>query len=443
MFSLADELILEVFQHLDDPELLSLATVSKHIHALAVLSCLGRHGVTQADVEAKSLPQLSMSAFRALRVARFATGLESISLRLPPTRYINRYFQYLVDFCSRIKSIRFIELELPWDYIPSIAPYSYEDHVYDLILARASCPILVVSPLGAYIVRPPAPTLLSHFRGALTLRKSNPIISRERFFAAVDFRPEHLGRRVSIRLLDLPSPLGSLLVLGAPTVTHLRLTPNIRLSSAEVSAVLTTLTLPHLVGLEVTLCVTSEPALRSFLLRHKSLSAINLQTEGSGEEELPAPLSADMLLQTEQLIGSPRLVRWILSSHSSLPPLTSVTLELPSSKPSTNYLAGLSERPLLTTLTLTICGWTPWDDGDDVPHVESALPHVSDLHLTFYRSAAVPRRNPAKLVRWLRLFSGLQRVALCYALRLEAVCARLREDLPGVAVISRVLSSLG
>ncbi|KAF7304542.1 hypothetical protein HMN09_00856900 [Mycena chlorophos] len=84
MAVLPDELLLRIFSLAPDDTLFSLAPVSRHVHEMALLCHLERHGVSLADIEAGDIPRGRSRApsciIRALFLARFVPQIRNLRL---------------------------------------------------------------------------------------------------------------------------------------------------------------------------------------------------------------------------------------------------------------------------------------------------------------------------------------------------------------------------
>ncbi|KAF8182385.1 hypothetical protein K438DRAFT_1840159 [Mycena galopus ATCC 62051] len=417
---------------------------------------LARHGITETDIKACSFNTTS-DAVSALRVARFITRIDALRLRFKRSHgsKFDRDVAELV-LLARRSPIRSIDLEFSPRNPTTERRGIIEDLTLDLISPYRSRPAIIVSPLAVSIARPrkPARSLVRRFFARLR-RKAKHKIDEERFreaFLIFSLLLQGLGGgipRVSIRTFDAPNPMGSLIVLYAPRISDLRFPASLRLSASEMNALLTELNFPLLRNINVTSCPIPEPALHSFLCRHPTLQGLRLagcrltneQSPGSAPQSLQL-LAPHALPRLEHVLGSARLVAWVLASPQEFPHLLVATIELYGTGPQNDYrtaLRGLARRSTADTLALQISGWAPWDASDfAAPTVpERTLPHVTDLRLTFRVPARAPKATV--LAQWLRLFTGLQKVSVFDALHLEARCVLLREELPHVTFMAYVL----
>ncbi|KAJ7218255.1 hypothetical protein B0H12DRAFT_1153268 [Mycena haematopus] len=456
--ALSDELILKIFEYLTDTELLSLAAVSKHFHDVALMTHLGRYGITETNIEANSF-EITSGAIRAFHVARFVTRIDALRLRFESNNDLDRDVAALASLVRELPPIKSIDLE----FSPSISMGEWcniEGLVLDLISANSSRTSITISPMTVSIARPRKPALYAVRKliGRLCTVGSAPYLPTELKIGEAQLREAlkivsllRLGGQppsVSIRALDPAAPVGSLIVLRAVTISSLHLTPELGLSSAETSVLLAHLNLPLLRTVDVTACAVSEPALHSFLCRHPTLYGIRLRSrrakKHSPQTSLPALLSLDALPQLDHVFASARLLAWVLASPQPSPHLVAVTIELhvyktPSAELRESYCAalrGLARRPTADTLVLQLAGWAPWDAPDFTATTapERALSHVVDLRLTFLYPSRLPRGKV--LVEWVRLFGGLQTVSLFDTRPLEGLCVLLRKEFPHISITS-------
>ncbi|KAF8211576.1 hypothetical protein K438DRAFT_2011099 [Mycena galopus ATCC 62051] len=307
--ALSDELILEILELLTDTELLLLATVSKHIHDVALAAYLARHGITETDIQAASFDTTSQ-ALPALCVARFITRIHVLRVH----------------------------------------------------------------------------------------------------------------------------------------IEHLEISPDLRLSPAETSFLLTQRHLPALRTINVPLYSISMPILSSFLSRHPALQQVHIcgrPQERDSITPLPKPLPLDALPRLRSLLGSARLLAWVLASTQPFPCLPMVIIELYSVPGAQDdYLTamrGLAQRPTTHKLALDLNDWEPWNAPDFAAPTapERAPARITELWLNFW----FPSRPPhvTVLVQWLRLFGGLQEVILTHTAQLEDLSVRLRAEFPLVMITTRIL----
>ncbi|KAJ7099042.1 hypothetical protein C8R43DRAFT_1244338 [Mycena crocata] len=459
-----DELILEIFEHLTNDELLPLATISKHIHSLALLSHLRRHGITESDIAANSYPPLSTSgAFPAFLIARFVTRLDSLKLRFDPSTKLDRHVSALATLVQRLPPIKSIDLEFcSWParaQMNAARRCDMEGLLLTLISGYRSRPSVAVSPLSVTIIRPHKPSFhavrrLYSFVRAPSSKKSNPAGAgglieehqiREKLVIFPLLRVGGVIPNISIRAFDAPDVLGTLIVLRASGISDLRFPSNLRLSPAEISAVFARIKLPLLRCVEAAFGAIDPAALHGFFCRHDSLQLLRLRgppaVTRSAETATPRePLPPDALPQLEHVLGSTPLLAWILASPHPFPELTVVTLELYKSPlAKTHYasaLRGIAHRPNLTVVSLQLHGCAPWDakefDGPAAP--ERGLRHVRDLRVTWKALSAVPR-NHMIVARWMKLFPSLDQVSLFDHLPMEVLCGLLERECPNVKFV--------
>ncbi|KAJ6536830.1 hypothetical protein B0H19DRAFT_1240699 [Mycena capillaripes] len=434
----SDEIIFEIFEHLTDAELLPLASISKHIHDLALLAHLGRYGITETNIAAKSFPKLSTGgAFHAFRLARFITGVDALHLRFDQSHRFDRDVAALASLSRRLPRIKSIDLEFAICNTRMGGPCDIGGLLLDLIAAYRSRPAIIVLPLTLSIVRPRKSAF--HAIGQLYRRmravrskawkRTEPMIVekefREELLLFAVYRLEGLIPSVIIRSFDAPSPLGSLIILHAAHVSKLCIPPTLRLLPAELSAVFGNLTLPLLRTLEAAVDI-SDPALSVFLSRHPTLQLLRLrELHFMPQRTSVAPIPPDALPKLEHLLGTARVLAWVFASPHPFPNLGVATIELhgfPAVDVRDDYraaLRGLAWRPAADTIALHLKGWAPWNSPDfaAASAPERALEHVVDLCVTFQLPSRVP--HSAELVKWLRIFPSLQQVSLFNHLPLE------------------------
>ncbi|KAJ7723730.1 hypothetical protein DFH07DRAFT_855606 [Mycena maculata] len=451
----SNEIILEVFEHLTDKELLSLAGISKHIHELALLSHLSRYGITENDIATNSFPPLSTSgALRACLLARFITGIDTLQLRFDESAQLDRDVQAVTKLVQKLPPIRSIDLEFPPRLAHAEMAAVSRDGVVAMVLSLLSAfrsrPAVTISPLPVSIIRPYTPIFhtVRRWTGTAGPEKSGPFIDdqafREKMGLFTLMRVGGVIPNISIRAFDPPNPLGTLIVFRASGISDLRFPSDLRLSSAEISAIFENLQLPLLRGVEAALSIISAPSLLAFLCRHLTLQRLRLpgpsdhpKTPKSKTRAHPDPLPPDALPQLENIFGSAHLVAWVLASAHPFPHLTALTIELYDGTSTRddyhNALHGIARRPAIDTLTLQINGWSPWNatDLDPAAAPERDVPHVADLRLALKWPVGMPR-NPALLVEWFRLFAGLREVAVFNMPTAEYLSRLLEREFPNV-----------
>ncbi|KAJ6591694.1 hypothetical protein DFH09DRAFT_182050 [Mycena vulgaris] len=452
----SDEVILEILEHLADAELLSLAGISKHFHELALLSHLSRYGITENDIASNSFPPLSTNgAFRAVLLARFITGMDELRLRFDNSAQLDRDVRALTNFVKRLPPIRSIDLEFPSRLARAemtvVRPANMESMVLSLISAYRSRSSVAISPLPVCIIRPHKPAFHAvrrWYSGIGTLDRKGPLIDDRDFLGKIRIltlmRVAGVIPNISIRGFDPPNPLGTLIVLHASSIYDLRFPSELKLSCAEMSAIFENLQLPLLQGVEAALSTISAPSLLAFLCRHPTLRRLRLpgppdhpKAPKSNIRARRDPLPPDALPQLEHVFGSAHLIAWVLASAYPFPQLTAVIIELHDGVSTRddyhNALRGIARRPALSTLTLHIDGWSPWNARGFDPAMapESDVPHVADLRLTFKWPSGIIR-NPASLVEWLRLFRGLREVSLFNQISTTDLSGLLGRECPNI-----------
>ncbi|KAJ7183835.1 hypothetical protein C8R46DRAFT_1027479 [Mycena filopes] len=459
----ADEIILEIFEHLTDQDLLSLAIISQHIHEVALLAYFSRYGITESDIATKTFPQLSNTgAFRAFCVARFIAGVDTLRLRFDQTPTLHRDVDALARFARRMPPIKSVDLEFsPWQGGKPQAQLDVVGLLLTVISDFRTRPIVVMSPFAVCVVRPHKPSLRG-IRGILerlrptrssTGPESEPITIDEKQFrdAVLIFTLMRAGRvipSVSIRMFDPPAPLGAVLVVHAAGLRNLHFAADLHLSPAEMSLAMNHITVPLLRSINAEQHDIPEAALHGLICRHPTLEHLKLRGSPAtppASAAPPPPLPADALPQIEHIIGSARLLAWLLASPHPFPLLRAITLEMrPGPHVLEDYrtaLRGLARRFHTDTVALKCVGCAPWDAPDfaaaEVP--EHTLTGVVDLRLTFLRPTRAPR-DARRFIAWLRLFGGLRRVALFdTTLPLGGYCGVLQKELPHITFTSHIL----
>ncbi|KAF8198713.1 hypothetical protein K438DRAFT_1823603 [Mycena galopus ATCC 62051] len=407
------------------------------------------YGITETDIQAKSFKADSGSAC-ALRAARFITTLDALHLRFQFSGANSaRDTTALSGLVRRLPPIKSIDLES----YPISRPRKLdilECLLLELIPDR-SRPVITVSPPFVSITRPYKPTLYAVRR--LFRRGTEPTIDDENLSKAFTILPiMRMGGtvpRLSIRVFEPPSPISSLILIWDARVFCLRFPDVLRLSPAELAALLTHLNLSLVRDIEIAPPAISESALHSFFCRHPTLEILRLRDRPPKEHPAPAPpppLPSDALPKLEHVLGGARLLAWVLASPQPSPCLVVVTLELhdlPGARD--NYrtaLRGLAQRPTADTLALQFKGWAPWKAPDFAAPAASgrALQHVIDLRLTFRFPTIVPQGTV--LLEWLRLFPGLQQVMLFnfMPLPIQKLGEFLRVELPHLNITAHVLT---
>ncbi|KAJ6488874.1 hypothetical protein C8R45DRAFT_248592 [Mycena sanguinolenta] len=444
----SDEVLLALFEQFTETDLLSLATVSKHIHDVALMAYLSRYGITDADIQARSF-QTTSGAICALCSARFITRIDSLQVQFVP----KNFDRDVAAFSSLLRRLRIKSVELDF---PPLSQWTerrgtrdqIERLMLDAISLYGSRPAITVTPLVVSVVRPLKISPVRRLVARLRLSRSipEPTIHQEQF--ADIFTIFSLLRlagaipRVSIHTFDPPASIGSLIVLFPQRICNLRFPPNLRLSPSEMSELLTHLTLPRLYNIDMLPSVVPELALHTFLCRHSALQSLRLL--GCLIQEQPgspptALLPSQALPQLGHIVGSTRLAAWILQSTQEFPKLVVATIELPgtrSAAPQESYytaMCGVARRPTLDTLIFHVISWAPWHRSDFTAATapERELLHVRDLRLTFRAGSRSPRF--VVLAKWLRLFGGLQQVMLFDSPKPEPLCVLLRKEFPNIA----------
>ncbi|KAJ6546037.1 hypothetical protein DFH09DRAFT_1171839 [Mycena vulgaris] len=462
----SDEIILEIFEHLTDAELLSLATISKRIHDLALLSHLSRYGITEDDIASNSFPELTTSgAFPAFCIARFITGVDTLRLRFDPRAKLDQDVRALAKLSRKMPLIKSIDLEFcQWParvQMAAVRRCDMEGLILTLISAYRSRPSVALSVLGVSVIRPQKPPFYGVHRlysgvralGSKKYGRTAPLIKEQEFRQELAIFPLMRAGgvipNVSIRAFDPPSSLGTLLVLRASGISDLRFPPTLRLSMAEMSDIFANVKLPLLRSVEAPLWRISSASLHVFLCRHPSLHRLRLQGKADPPKSAKAsslakrePLPPDALPQLKHMLGSVNLVAWVLASPHPFPQLTGVTIELHAGASTREYyddtLQGIARRPALDILSLQIYDWHPWakKNFDPARAPERNIPHLADLRLTFKYLPSIGTPGLPLLVEWLKLFRGVREVSLFENVPSRDICAVLGCACPQIKFVS-------
>ncbi|KAJ6462425.1 hypothetical protein C8R45DRAFT_1220459 [Mycena sanguinolenta] len=361
------------------------------------MTCLGRYGITETDIQAGSF-QCTSGAVCALRAARFITRIEALSIRFESSTTLDRDIAALSALARSLPPVKSIDLE----WLPVVETYIdarktvLERLLLDLVSHRSQ-PAIIVSLRRISVVRPHRPTLSTARRLLTCLRVRGPKYASEMPEPEID-EAELLqalmdpllraARRVAIRVL----PLGrSLVALSLEIIWQIEFPPDIR--PAEATLLLLHLNLPAVAicAMNATSAI-SDPALRPFF------SPLLALPSGS-------------LPQLEAVHGSAFLLSWVLASPQASPNFDYAAIDLfPRSGTRDCYhtaLCALAPRPTATSLALRLSGWAPWNTPDfAAPSAPERSLHVADLHLIFRAPSRPPQA--AVLVQWLRLFDGLR-----------------------------------
>ncbi|KAJ7606974.1 hypothetical protein DFH06DRAFT_1250555 [Mycena polygramma] len=450
-----DEIILEILEHLDDEELLSLAPVSKHIHDLALLSCLSRYGITETDIAANAFPPLSTSgAFPAFRAARFITSVDKLRLKFDVGAKLDQDVLALASLARRLP-IKSMDLDFAVRLTPravrAVRQCDMEGLIFTLISEHRSRPTVNISPFAVSIIRPHKPRfpLLRRLRGRPQIKEAQ---FREELYILPLMRMGGAIPSISIRKFDVPDVLGTMLIFRASAISDLRFPPNLKLSAAEMTAIFEYLTLPLLRGVEAGLSGISGASLHGFLCRHRTLERLVLRGPSDPKSKSKGVHScdwgqqkvfpADVLPKLEHVLGSAPLIGWILASPSPFPLLTVVTIELHkgASTPAAyaRALQGIARRPAIDTLSLQVYGWFPWDEkhfdarAAEAVAFERNASHIVDLRLTFKMQYGGSVAKTPLLAKWLRLFTGVRKLALVETVPMKGLAPFLQQECPHI-----------
>ncbi|KAF7364250.1 F-box domain-containing protein [Mycena sanguinolenta] len=415
--TLSDELVLGICECLTDADLLSLATVSKHIHDIALMTHLGRHGITETDIQAGSF-QCTSGAVCALRTARFITKIEALTIQFQSRARLGWDIAALAGLARRVPPIKSVDLE--WGPLVGIdlrARKSALAHLFLDLVSHRSQPAIIVCPKRISVVRPQQPIrrrLLARLRVRGPRYESEPNIEKAELLQAFPTPPLKAALRMSIRVFP---GSGSLVVLFPEVTEYMHFPLDIR--PAEVTLLLLHSNLPvvKVCSMDDT-CAISDPALHPFICRHQTLRWLYLGGDPADEtmETDPIlPLPSGSLPQLEGIHGSAYLLSWVLASLQNSPNLVYATIQLYLRPGTRDYyrtaLCGLALRPTTRWLTCQFTGWAPWNTPDfAAPNApERTLSHVTDLYLEFRVPSKLPQA--AVLIEWLQLFDGLHQVA--------------------------------
>ncbi|KAJ7057473.1 hypothetical protein C8F01DRAFT_1152259 [Mycena amicta] len=473
---LPEELFLEALAYVDDNDLLALATVSKHIHDLVLLLHLQRNGVTAADIHSRVIPKANSAVVHSLRMARFVSRVDTLHLRF---RFFGNHVNVLRDMAALAKlpakftGLTSILLDFPPAHIPraTLSACDTEGVLFALISAHLHRPTVCLSHINASIIRPrrPPSTAIGRLLGRLHLRtKQRKQIQDMDFRNALYVLPLMRGGGgipcIDIRaFLDVDAPIGTIIILRYNLITTLSFPAENQLSSAEITAIFSNVTLPRLrtlsgYGLDVTI-----EALLAFFVRHSLLERVALRgvpqpytPKGAKKQQrrnhnpppVPVPqtpsltqLPSDALPQLENILCGVHLAAQLLTiaapDPQALPNLSFLTVELHGGQNAASayadVLRGIARRTNLTGLGLHVFDWFPWATDAPTPSPSQ----ITNLRITGAFKDTPSR--PDLLVPWLQRWSGLIEITL-FAQHAEAegghsLLRAIRREMPGLEVV--------
>ncbi|KAF7364239.1 hypothetical protein MSAN_01083700 [Mycena sanguinolenta] len=416
--ALSDELVLGIFECLTDADLLSLVTVSKHIHDVALMTHLGRYGITETDIQAGSF-QCTSGAVCALRAARFITRIEALTIRFESSITLDRDIAALAGLARRVPPIKSVDLEWRPMVITDLgARQPALAHLFLDLVSHRSQPAIIVCPKKISVIRPQQPTrwgLLARLRVRGSKYDSEPSIDEAELLQAFPTHALNAIMRMSIRVFP---GSGSLVVLFPEFIAYMHFPLDIR--PAEVTLLLLHLNLPAATDsvMNYTSAI-SDPALHAFICRHQTLRRLSLRGDPVAVTEPLHPLPSTSLPQLESIHGSACLLSWVLASPQNSPHLVHAWIQLYPRRGTQDYyrtaLCGLALRPTARQLTFQFMGWAPWNTADfAAPSApERTLSRITALYLEFRVPSNLPQATV--LIKWLQLFDGLRHVTFYQA----------------------------
>ncbi|KAF7327174.1 F-box domain-containing protein [Mycena kentingensis (nom. inval.)] len=472
MSPLPDEVTLQILPYLTDDGLLRLASVSRHIHDLALLLHLQRNHVSLSDVESYSIPQQARSAAAcSLLLARFVTRLDTLSLNFYDPATIRRdveCFQRLVE-----------KLKLLGTFIPSIyLNYSYtlqwpREVILEInfprvlaCLMRRTQAVAVLAPLHTAILRPASPKAATRTKGSvirrLLRRNTKPFLGGSISESTMECGFNVLRRmtaggdipQMHIRTLPADSAVGTVVFLRAPWLRRLGLPRHLGLSGEELSAILDSLRSP-LPLFKIFRADVANPTPNSicyFFERYPSVETVDIRTVHTPgyrpprHRALPGVEGATLtaLPHLQHLVAPPHIACCILNAQ--LPKLQTLALQLLDpwqlGDAYTRTMATLCTHGSCATLVLYLSDPAAYPWKAPRTRSEPRHPsHTSTLRLVFTGIYALTPRGKdlEALLEWLGGWSGLKEFVLVVNAPSSLVWMHtaeiVRSKMPGVFVL--------
>ncbi|KAJ6545332.1 hypothetical protein B0H19DRAFT_1075666 [Mycena capillaripes] len=461
--NLPGEMILQIFAYLTDAELLSLASMSKQFHTLALLSYLARYGINETNISNNSYPLVSTSgAFRALCIARFVGGIDALRVRFDPSTKTQRDVRLLDSLVSRLPPINSVELEfLPrsssWERQLVGSQCDLEGLMFRLISQYRSRPSVIVCPKDVTVLHTPNPLVhyLKRIVWCMPINGSKTYIKKRRLIYEKQFRLTMEPRlwadagatipTISLRRFDPPAAFGTVFILDAPNISRLHLW--FRTSKSETAMIFDVLSLPRLLTVDAEVSGISDASMHRFLCRHPSLKVLDFYGPPCDSDNVVQrqPLPPDALPHVRSISAGPSFLAWILVSDNPFPKLTVIKIRLwglSKAKMWNTYhttLRGLARLPTVAALVLDLGNnFYPWDPShfDPATAPELKVSHVVRLQICFFEVVR-KKRTILSTVEWLRTFPSVREVELAAEVQVdrdfEKWCRlRLDRELPEI-----------
>ncbi|KAF7304450.1 hypothetical protein HMN09_00847200 [Mycena chlorophos] len=283
---LPEELLHEILTYVSDADLLALATLSTHIHALVLTLHLRRHRVSPADLAAGVIPLGTLGIIGTIHVLRMGARA---GLLVPPIDVINVRFHFSLNNRTQrdenivrqitalsklpqdLLGIKHISLQFTPHRLPSpaLASIDTESLLYSLLRDRVTRPVVLISPLSCSIVRPRRPrNALGLFR---TKKVQEPDLRSALYVLAVLRGAASCIPAIDIDASPQDSPVGSIVLIRKTSIERMTIVGNTldaRFRTRELGAVLALTSLPNLKSFRIEGIGVAENALMGFLSRH-------------------------------------------------------------------------------------------------------------------------------------------------------------------------------
>nr|GAT47491.1 predicted protein [Mycena chlorophos] len=437
---LPEELLHEILTYLDDADLLALATLSTHIHALVLTLHLRRHRVSPADLAAGVIPLGTLGIMGTLHSLRMGARA---GIPVPRVDVINVHLHFSLDDRTQIDesivrqvialsklpqqlpgikhiSMRFTPYRLP---TPALASIDTEGLLYSLLLERITRPVVVISPLSCSIVRPRRPRRALGFFRAKKVQEGD--FRSALYVLAVLRGAASCIPAIDVHVAPQESPVGGIVLIRNSTIERMSILGNsldARFTARELSALFSEASLPSLklfriedirVGRGV-----EENALMGFLSRHPQLVEVSIRAKSGNlkprqTDYLPTP---HLLPNLERLTCDIELAMRLIQPREAARELTALTVEIHTPTAATcglRDLLGLFSSPTsngpgprkITALGLVLFSVFPWNTSileNSSSASQRTDPPITQLDITFRKRVSTSDIPPQKVIRWLQ-----------------------------------------
>ncbi|KAJ7444618.1 hypothetical protein B0H11DRAFT_2291185 [Mycena galericulata] len=417
LIDLPQELILEIFSHLPERDLVTLFEVSSLTKVLAIATVLASHGISECQSSQPLDIRITSQAVRKFGSSHPTRG----TIALPSLQFNDGDIDHmpvwrsLLHLAKRSADI-VLTLQVPLTKSPRLRRFwdPLLTSVLRLFGPSASHPVVIIHYLAAFCARPKQPSVLQREAPHILLAIDKELLRRnikESIAATIKRQPLS---RIHVRSFpQRPTPVGALVLLNPDSISFLNIDVA-NLSRTEWQFILPHLNLPGLRAVRIQANLDYEP-LSSFLGLHARIEHLDFRRDWTGlYNERPFPV----LHNLTRLTAGSHIIALALQSANTFNLLECVDIsdqdttmdDLARVAYFQAALRAVATRSSVQRLMIQMHDniKPPWRyldaTSDDRP--ERRLRYIRTLHISLWTGEAEHEEFP----NWLEMFPALTRL---------------------------------